>query len=230
MSPDDTVVIEVFGEGKADVGNKPDVQPPTTGIIPILTHKLCGKPDRMRVKKKVFASLEGKGLAKKVEFAKRQAFYTKDTQAVIFVLDSEGGEKKLSKTKAAMEEGRDKQDLSIPMAIGVAHPCIESWLLADAAAIRRGLELDSGNPAVPDKPESLPAPCISRTDNPKKILVRAAGSQKKELSAKEKDKIARAMNDLGLLGRRCPLGFAPFADEVRNRVGPLFETQVDDES
>ena len=228
MSPDDTVVIEVIGEGKADVGNKPDLQPPTTGIVPILTHKLCGKPDHMRVKRKVLSSLQGKGFWQKVRFAKRQAFYTPDTQAVVFVRDSEGDETELSRIRATMEKGRDAEELPIPMAIGVAHPCIESWLLADAAAIRRGLELN-GNPTVPDEPESLPAPCISRKNNPKKILVRAAESAKNELSAKEKDKITRAMNDLDLLGRRCPLGFAPFADEVRQRVRPLFDTQADSE-
>jgi hypothetical protein len=226
VSPDDTVVIEVIGEGKADVGNRADVQPPTTGIVPILTHKLCGKPNRMRVKTKVLFSLQGKGLPEKVKFAKRQAFYNRGTQAVVFVRDSEGGEKELSETKAAMEKGRDAEGLSIPMAIGVAHPCIESWLLTDAAAIRRGLELSS-NPTVPDKPESLPAPCMSRKNNPKAALVRAAGSAKKELSAKEKDKIARAMNDLGLLERRCPLGFAPFAEEVRKRIRPLFDALAD---
>ncbi len=38
------------------------------------------------------------------------------------------------------------------MAIGVAHPCIESWLLADAAAIRRALALPA-TPKLPAEPE-----------------------------------------------------------------------------
>jgi hypothetical protein len=39
---------------------------------------------------------------------------------------------------------------------------------------------------------------------------------------KEKDFIATAMNDMPLVRKRCPQGFAPFADEVENRIRPLF--------
>jgi hypothetical protein len=53
-------------------------------------------------------------------------------------------------------------------------------------------------------------------------LARIAGSRKKELSAGEKDRIAAAMNDMELPRARCPLGFAPFADEVEDHICPLF--------
>ena len=225
MSPDGNVVIEVYGEGRTDVGRSEDARSPTEGVVPILTHKLCGKPERMLVKRRVYAMLEGKGRWQKVRFAKRQAHYNTTTDGVVFVLDSEGGQKKLRETRKDLEKGRDADDLSIPTAVGVAQPCIESWLLADATAIRRGLELKE-SPEVPQEPESLPAPCKDRTRNPKAVLARAAGSTKRELSAAQKDRIATALNDLDLVRRRCPLGFGPFADEVAQHIRALCDTEV----
>ena len=108
-----------------------------------------------------------------------------------------------------------------PMAIGVAPPCIEAWLLADASAIRYGLDLTS-TPAVPDEPELLPAPSRNERENPKKELARIAGQRKGDVSAAEKEKIAAAMNDMGLVRKRCPQGFAPFADEVEEHIRRLF--------
>ena len=175
----------------------------------------------MQVQRRKFAFLQGKGLWQKVRFAKHQA---KGVSAgAVFVVDSEGGAKQLDKTRAQLHKGRDACLSSFPMAVGVAQPCIESWLLADASAIQQGLELET-TPDVPEQPEKLPAPCQEKKkkENPKKVLVRIAGVKKEELSAKEKDKIATAMNDMDLVRNRCPQSFAPFAEEVEERIGPLF--------
>ena len=94
-------------------------------------------------------------------------------------------------------------------------------LLADAAAIRRALALPK-NPALPDQPESLPAPREDRKNNPKTALAVLATSAKQELSVAEKEGIAAAMNDMALVRTRCPQGFAPFADEVQQHISPLF--------
>ena len=225
MSPEGNLVIEVCGEGTTDVGKTdgPDnvsVQPPTSGVVPILTRALCGKPSQMLVKPRKFVVLEGRGLWKKVLFAKRRARRNKSA-GVVFVVDSEGNLKDLSKKKRQLTKGRDFELPDLPTAIGVAHPCIEAWLLADAAAIRRGLEL-TGNLQVPDKPVQLPAPRLDKQKNPKTELARAAGSAKKELAVKQKDRIAAAMNDMELVRKRCPQGFVPFADEVREHIVPLF--------
>lgn len=227
MDGDGNLIIEVVGEGKADIGRHDGARRPTEGVVPILTHKLCGKPQRMLVKRRAYATLQGKGKGRwrKVQFAKRQAHYNRTTDGLVFVLDSEGDHEKLKSTKEDLEKGRDADGLSIPMAVGVAHPCIESWLLADATAIRRGLDLHE-SPEVTEEPESLPAPCEDRKRNPKTVLARAAGSTKKELSAEQKDKIATAVNDLALLRQRCPAGFAPFADEVQRHIRPLFDAEA----
>jgi hypothetical protein len=217
VTPSRRIVLEIVGEGKTDLGTPVAPSPPDQGVLAIIVHKLCGKPPEMLVKRRPFASLQGKGLAKKVQFAKRQAFYS-SSKGVAFVIDSEGD---LAGRLSEMIDGRDRELAYYPMAIGIAHPCIESWLLADATAIRRGLNL-STTPMISAEPEQLPAPSKDRNYNPKTVLRDAVGVERDELSAKEKDCVAAAMNDTSLVWKRCPQGFAPFADEVENRIRPLF--------
>lgn len=219
MSPDGNLVVEIFGEGKTDVGKAADTEDPHTGVVPILVHTLCGKPAQMQVKRKASYLLQGKGLWQKVAFAKRQTHYNRSA-AMVFVMDSEGDEHELETKRTELEKGRDHEFREFPAAVGVAQPCIEAWLLADASAIRRAFDMPIG-PAVPGEPEKCPAPCQSRRENPKALLARAVGSQKL-LSAREKDRIAAGMSDMGVVREHCPLGFAPFADEVEARIRPLF--------
>jgi len=221
VSLDASVVIEIFGEGKTDVedeATEPAPEDPSRGVLPILVHTLCGRPDTMRVKRhgRRFMIKPG-SLKQKARFAKRQARINGSAGAV-FVVDSDGDLKGRSRN---LRDGRRMEPGEFPMAIGIAHPCIETWLLADPAAIRRGLELPS-NPETPDEPESLPLRAQDKRKNPKAALARAAGQQKQDLSARKKERIAAAMNDLPLLRERCPQGFAPFADEVECHIRPLF--------
>ncbi|OHB69974.1 MAG: hypothetical protein A2V70_18550 [Planctomycetes bacterium RBG_13_63_9] len=218
--PDGTSVIYVFGEGPTDIGRSSDLEPPHDGVVGVLTHALCGKPPTMLVQRRRFATLQGKGLWQKVRFAKQQATRGRSVGAV-FVVDSEGGSKELKHKSAQLHKGRDSYLPEFPMAIGVAHPCIESWLLADASAIQRALGL-TVTPAVPNDPETLPAPCKNRTENPKSKLAQIGGSTKQAPSAEENAQIAREMNDMPLVRARCPRSFAPFADEVERHIRPLF--------
>jgi hypothetical protein len=55
-------------------------------------------------------------------------------------------------------------------------------------------------------------------------LARAAGVADRLLSANEKDAIAAGINDLAVVRARCPLGFAPFAEDVKRQIGPLFRS------
>ncbi len=218
MSPEADVVIEIIGEGKTDVGQSAKTERPASGVVPILLYMLCGKPHRMLVKRRSTLFLQGKGLWQKVRFAKRQAKYNRATAGVVFVVDSEG---ELKTKREALSKGRDCEFPDFPMAIGIAHPCIEAWLLADASAIQRALSLAS-LPQILEQPEELPAPQHDRRRNPKTVLVQLAGGTKAELSADVKDKIASAIKDTTLLSSRCPLGFAPFAAEVDRWIRPLF--------
>ena len=169
--PEPGPVIEIVGEGKTDIGRGGDQPgPPTDGIVPVLVHALCNRPESMRVRRKPLPSLQGKKLWQKVQFAKRQAFYSGST-GLVFVLDTEGDHPDQLKK---LQQGRDSALPEYPAAIGVAHPCIEAWLLADASAISRAMEL-AQRPEVPAEPESLPAPSKDRNGNPKAVLGRCCG-------------------------------------------------------
>jgi len=213
------VVIYFFGEGKTDIDDKAESDRPSTGVLPILVHTLCGEPDRMRVRRRRVAHLHGKGLWQKVRFARWQARGT--SAGAVFVMDSEGGAKLREKVLSELAKGRDAPGPNLPTAVGVAHPCIEAWLLADASAIRRALKLEK-EPNTPDDPESLPAPGKHEATDPKIALATACGSSQKDLAASDKWAIASKMDDIPLVRERCPQGFAPFADEVECHIRPLF--------
>jgi hypothetical protein len=220
MPNPDEVIIEVVGEGKTDIGPtipEPKVELPAVGIVPILIHRICKMPASMRVKRRKLAFLQqGKTLEQKVKFSKRQAKYN-GSAGFVFVIDSEGDH---PKQLDQITRGRDAEHPDFPAAIGVAHPCIEAWLLSDARAIARALELNPLPQDPPEHPETLPAPCRDRANNPKLALGRCAG--KATLSTSETTKIAGQMRDLDLIRARCPLGFAPFALEVEHRIAPIF--------
>lgn len=136
--PEPEPVIEIIGEGRTDRGRGGD-QPerPTTGVLPILVHGLCDRPESMRVRRRPLPFLQGKGLWQKVRFAKRQSFNS-GSAGLVFVLDTEGNH------PGPLDQLRRGREFELPMypaAIGVAHPCIESWLLADASAISRAMGL-----------------------------------------------------------------------------------------
>jgi hypothetical protein len=220
--PDPCRVLEICGEGKTDIGDiapparKPTTpEPPTEGAVPVLVHKLCNEPDELRVVRRALPFLEGKKLWQKVKFVKRTALCNGSAGAV-FVMDSEGDH---PRRIAELTKGRDSAFPKFPMAIGVAHPCIEAWLLADPAAIARSLGLPVP-PEVPEDPEALPAPQKNSAQNPKTVLARCVN--RSAIAAKEAVKIARGITDLDLLRQRCPIGFAPFAREVEERIAPLF--------
>ncbi len=218
MTPASDVILELFGEGKTDIGTGESVPVrPTFGVLPRLLHSLCGKPANILVKRHPVAFLQGKGWVQKVHFAKRNAYYNQ-SNGVVFVMDTEGNQRQRMED---LTKGRDAQFPDFPMAVGAPHPCIEVWLLADPAAIRKGMELDH-RPEVVENLESLPAPSQDPKRNPKTILAECCKANKSELTATEKDHIAAEIRDLQRLRERCPSSFAPFADEVEKFIRPLF--------
>lgn len=206
------IVLEVFGEGKTDIGTESAIpRCPDQGVVPIVVHRMCGKPAAMRVKTKRYAHLQGKGLWQKVCFAKRQSRYNKGTRGAVFVLDTEGNDKVITE----LAKGRDHELPEFPLAIGAAQPCIESWLLVDPSALCQTLGLPR-SPELPENPESLPAPAHNRKHNPK-IVLAVLGAK----SQPQKDTIALTL-ELDAARKRCPLSFEPFAAEIETLLRPLF--------
>ena len=220
--PELELIIEIVGEGKTDRG-RGDEQPapPTTGVVPIFVHRLCDRPGSMRVRRRPLPFLQGKGLWQKVRFAKRQSFNS-GSAGLVFVVDTEGNH---PGQLQELMRGRDFELAGYRSAVGVAHPCIEAWLLADALAISRAMGL-SLLPQVPAEPESLPAPCKDRVHNPKILLSRCAGLNR-PLSSTEATRVA-LLQDLQAIRSRCQSSFAPFADEIIEIIKPIFMTNGSD--
>lgn len=219
--PDSLIVIEVFGEGVTDLGESSDKpRLPDSGVVPVLLHKLCDSPPNLRVKTKRVSFLVKGSLSRKAWFAKRQAKYN-GASGVVFVLDTDGEHpKKLNE----LTKGRDQGHPELPMAVGVSHPCVETWLLAVPGAIRKALRLNT-DPDVTDKPEELPASLRDRKNDPKAVLGRCTPADK-PLSSRQTTAIAQAIRDKDLDRIRdcCPIGFEPFAEEVSERIKPLFDS------
>ena len=214
--PESVVVLQLYGEGVTDVGPQ-TTNPvhPTKGIATIFVHALCGAMPQLRVRSAHYAHLHGKkSLWQKVKFAKRQSFYDRGVSGVVFIMDSEGIPEVLNE----LIHGRDAEHADFPMAVGMAHPCIEAWLLCDAKAIQSALSLSKPS-QLPSGIESLPAPQQNRALNPKSELKRIAGVE----SASQKNAIALRIKDFELLRTACPIGFARFADEIEGRIKRLFD-------
>jgi Domain of unknown function (DUF4276) len=214
------IVIEIIGEGKTDVSPTEDVIPqrPTSGVVPVLVHRLCDSSDSLRVKRRPFRYLQGKGLWQKAKFVKQNARIN-GSAGCVFVMDTEGNQEHVL---TELVRGRDSIFLDYPMAIGVAHPCIEAWLLADASAVRRGMNLNQ-RPTVPAKPEELPAPQHDTKNNPK-VALAACDPKNRHPNAHEKSSIATHL-DLASVEVTCP-SFGAFATEVRHHISKLFTTQI----
>lgn len=205
------VVIEICGEGKTDVAKKDAVPVPVTaGVVPVLTRRLCDDPAWLRVKRTPYMFLIGKGRWQKVLFAKRNARIN-GSAGCVFVLDSEGD---LPGVRAELERGRAKEHPDFPMAVGVAHPCIEAWLLSDASAVRRGLGLNQ-RPSIPAQPETLPAPQHDVKNNPK-VALASCNTNSRAPNSAEKTAIAEYLT-LATVEAVCP-SFAVFADEIRTHI------------
>jgi hypothetical protein len=210
------VVLEICGEGKTDVSRQDsDPVPATEGVVPVLVRRLCDEPPTLRVKRVPYMFLQGKkNRWQKVWFFKRNARIN-GAHGCVFALDSEGD---LPGVQAELVQGRDHGYSEFPMAIGVAHTCIEAWLLADDSAIRRGFGLGQ-RPFVPPQPESLPAPQQDRKQNPKTALA-ACHPNVRHPNLAEKSAMAEHL-DFAVAEDRCP-SFAAFATEVRAQLRDRF--------
>ena len=160
---------------------------------------------------------------------KRTRAYIKEAaragaSAVVVLVDADGrGVKRLRR----LNEHRqrligERSALAIPTAIGVAVETIEAWLLADEQGLQRALALQ-GTPDAVDAPEQLKGKRGSGS-HPKDVLRRLL--EQDMLGPRSFLAQVRAIVlelDLGVLARRCR-SFRRFRDEVRQNLGPLFQS------
>ena len=132
----------------------------------------------------------------------------KTFSAVVCVVDRDGSRN--AERLAEMKEGRNRyDDPRFPCALGVAVEAFDAWMIADAGAIRAAAGDASKAQTAPEKasrPKDL-ADAIFGTTGGTGLGPRYA--------------LVATNVDLPLLARACPQGFAPFAEEVRGRIGAV---------
>lgn len=161
------------------------------------------------------ASESVSGYARKVQLAIEEARIRGcSSVAVVVDRDRTAGSSRLSQ----LREGRSLAEqqgnpLAYATALGVAVETVEAWLLADEQALNEALSLNPRAPAIPD-PEGLDGG--PKTESHPKNVLRKLIRSSPAAGATPYDDVAERVR-LDVLQRRCRVGFAPFADEVRER-------------
>jgi hypothetical protein len=154
------------------------------------------------------------GYPRKVMLAIKEAAARRCTSVAIVVdRDRTPGGSRLAQLREgrALSEGSG-EPLAQGTALGVAVETVEAWLLADEKALNDALGLAPPTPAIAGPEELDGGP--KTESHPKNVFRKLV---KRGTSAGEPyDGVAERVR-LELLERRCKLGFAPFAEEVRER-------------
>lgn len=212
--------VVVFGEGRHELG--PDLGNNLAAnhlpALPRLVHRLAGQPGETTYTCLLFRDVRpvhGKGhsLAKKVRNAVREA-KLKGFAAAVVVIDRDRNAD--TERIRPLRQGRDLQggEGYPPCAVGAAVETFDAWMIADPKAI---MAAQGDAEKAHGSPESLDGKEGSAR-HPKDVAASAFGG-KKGLSARYAA-VAETV-DLELLRKRCPKGFAPFANEVETRILPV---------
>jgi hypothetical protein len=143
--------------------------------------------------------------------------------AVILLVDADGrSQERLRRLREHRERAHSKgARFQVPIVVGVAIETIEAWLLADENALARVL-------GVRERATHTGAPEDLRgkkggSDDPKARLEewRSRDRHGPRGFLEQMNAIVREI-DLDVVALRCPKGFAPFCEEVRTHLGPLF--------
>lgn len=206
--------VLLVGEGKNDLGYRA-LDGWCDGVLTTFVKRLLQETQVDEVVTRPWREIRtrGSGYDHKMEAAIQLA-YREGFDAVIGVTDrdSRPQERRLER----MTEGRDRASatLGVAGAVGLAIEKIEAWLLADEKALRKA----TGDNSIQRQPapESLASRDKQSENNAKyrlQQLIAKARPADANLSKVYAD-IALAA-DLGTVAKRCPKGFAPFADDVR---------------
>jgi len=216
--------VAVFGDGESELGPRAGWgQPcaaPNLPALPYLVHRLAEAsedvvyvPDLFKPARHAHPSGRPSRMARKVARTLAGAC-RKGYGAVVVLVDRDRPEN--AGRIAEMRAGRESAapEYYLPCAVGEAVYTFEAWILADPNAI-----VSAGGTAddLPANPEDLPAKESKRFATK---AFAAAGRMTDAYAA-----VARKAK-LEVLENRCPQGFKPFADEVRERIGPAVQASA----
>lgn len=211
--------IMVYGDGPHELGREREYAGDgDLPALPRLVHRLLGEPADVCYVCELFRSVKaphGKGLtaALKARGAVLRAWQLKCHASVILV---DRDRKRTHDVLVPLEAGRDSEATArmVPCAVGHAIETFDAWMLPDGNAIRSA----GGDPSCnhPD-PEKL-AGKENSGKHPKDVTANAFGTRS---HLGPEYALVAACIDIDLLRRHCPQGFAPFADEVTQRLTPV---------
>jgi hypothetical protein len=226
------VNLKVHGEGPADFSIMPifvrrcveenkgrrvhDMACLEPGRLPRLRDTIKSKPKKRR--------RGATSLASKVTLAIKNARYSNlDFRGVVIVVDRDGPERGGDRL-AKMERGRERAEADgyvLPCALGIAIETAEAWLLADGQALENALGLDE-TPSISD-PEGLYGRKGSE-EHPKGKLNSYLDRDSQNRTHGECIADIAERSDIPVIRDKCKRGFAPFQDEVTERIAPFFVT------
>jgi len=211
--------VLVFGEGKHELGDELGV--PLTAeqlpALPRLIHRLLGEPENVYYTCEPLKTLpaahgSGRKFAKKTAAAVRRAQDNGFTAVVVLIdRDRQPDRDRLG----ALTEGRSHVEgvQYPPCAVGTAVEALDAWMIADGTAVgAAGGDSANCHPA-PEGLDGKEGTGNHPKDRAAELFGRGGLGEKYAL-------VAEAV-DLELLEKQCPKGFKPFADDVRERIGPV---------
>ena len=209
--------ILVLGDGEYDLGPALGEERSPEGLfaLPRLVHRLLRNPREVAYTCQRFPSIpavHGRGhkYARKAQSAIRQA-HQGQYHAVTIVIDRD--RRSNAKTIVPLREGRDAMaPMSFPpCAVGMAVEAFDAWMISDGKAVKAAKGEPTKSHPAPEKLDGKEG-----TGRHPKDVAAQVFSGKASLTASYAA-VAEHV-DLELLARACPLGFAPFAQEVRERI------------
>jgi len=187
-----------------------------SGALENLVRRLGGNDARFTARPACDTSVhgrhgEGKGMggsAKRALAWLREAW--KDYDALIYLIDDDGGE---DKRNEQIRKAQEFSDLNVPAsclprAMGVAIKMFDAWILADEKALT---EVLGCTVARQRDPETI--------DEPKRVCERLLANGANEKAQRKMYAEVALRLDIDVLTSRCPKGFKPFAERVRKMFG-----------
>lgn len=207
------------GEGPHDVGHADGRHHPAGGVVTELTRRALGTVDDASVARfwrqvpRFPRDRRQRGLAGKVMAAVLIA-RREGCAALVCVHDRDGDDSR----REDLRRGSDAATL--PTACGLAVESIEAWTLGDPDAIATTLSVDATEIRAVLRArdvERMKESSGKPERRPKTLLRRIFGLAERDDSTELREEIARN-SDPRRLAEVCPLGFAPFLEELA-RIG-----------
>lgn len=216
-------MIILYSEGRLDLGED-DIfaDDDAAGPLRVLLESLLDHCGWVLIEPRLFGKVHGgreshglRGFARKVHRVLRDAELN-DEQALIIVVDRDG-----TPGRSRFEElDRGRQDSEVPCAIGVAQEMVEAWLLGDPGAWERAFGTDAPKP--PNDPEVRTTANSPSPNSAKQVLRRLLDDANATGSNLQRYTLIARNTRWQALAVGCPRSFKPFAEEVRERIGPMF--------